>query len=124
MDNTFADNELLYRAVYPPERAEMFWKDSGHVSSAAFLDKNGLSVERGAFRSDTEVVSGMKKYFIGRIISLAVKVCRAVDAHVVYKPTKRSRYHAEIHGSNTRLLLSPSQRRYLALYSTLVPDEA
>ena len=114
MDNTFNDNELLYRAVFPPEYNKMFWKDENHVSSAAFLDKKGLSVERGNFRSETEVVSDMKKIFIGSIISVTVKLCRDVGAFIIYKPTKRSLYHSEIHGSKKTIILSPSQRHYLS----------
>lgn len=114
MDNTFENDELLYRAVYPIEYNKMFWKDENHVSSAAFLDKKGLSVERGNYRQESEVVSEMRKTFIGSIISVTVKICKDVNAHIVYKPTKRSIYHSEIHGSNKTLVLSPSQRHYLA----------
>lgn len=120
MDSNFTDDELLYRAVYPPEHSKMFWKDDGHVSSVAFLDKNGLSFERGDFRATEDVVSEMKKSFIGRIISVSVKLCREVNANVLYKPTKRSIYHTEIHGSPNIPLLSPSQRRYLSLHCDVV----
>ena len=37
MDNTFPDEESLYRAVYPPEINSMFWKNENTVSSAVFL---------------------------------------------------------------------------------------
>ena len=50
-----SENELLYRAVYPPEINQMFWKDEQHVSSAVFLDKKGVSVERGDNRPEKEV---------------------------------------------------------------------
>ena len=52
MDNIFPKNEKLYRAVYPPEAAELFWKADGSISSAAFADPKGLSVDRGDFRVD------------------------------------------------------------------------
>ena len=115
MDNSFSDNEVLCRAVYPPEMNRMFWKDENHVSSAAFLDKKGLSVERGNFRTDETVITEMKESFIGRIVSVTVKLCREIQALVLYKPTKRSIYHTEIHGNIKSPLLSPSQRRFLAL---------
>ena len=115
MDSTFPDDELLYRAVYPPELNNMFWKDNGHVSSAAFLDKKGLSVERGNFRPNETVFSDMKKFFTGRIVSFSVKLCRDVEAFIVYKPTRRSVFHTEVHGSKKQTVLSPSQRRYLSL---------
>ena len=60
MNNSFSDTEVLYRAVYSPEMNRMFWKDENHVSSAAFLDKKGLSVERGNFRAEETVVADMK----------------------------------------------------------------
>ena len=114
MTNYFPENETLYRAVFPPEINHIFWKDDQHVSSAAFLDKKGLSVERGNFRSDKTVINDMRKTFLGRIISITVQLCHEVDASVIYKPTKRSIYHSEIHGNKTQILLSPKQRRFLS----------
>ncbi len=124
MDNNFSENESLYRAVYPPEMNRMYWKDEEHISSAVFLDKKGLSVERGNFRADDEVVKEMKNSFIGKIIAVTVKQCLNVNAHVVYKPTRRSHYHSEIHGSEKHIMLSPSQRRFLAANSRLVKTNA
>ena len=84
-------------------------------SSAAFSDREGLSVERGNFRDDKDVIEEMpKKFFKGCIISLTVGQCKTVDAVVKYKPSSRSEYHSEIHGSETTPLLSKSQRKHLA----------
>ena len=124
MDNNFSDNEVLYRAVYPPEINRMYWKDDEHISSAVFLDKKGLPVERGNYRLDDEVVKEMKKSFVGRIIAVTVKHCLKVNAYVVYKPTKRSMYHSEIHGSEKHIVLTPSQRRFLSANSRLVKTDA
>ena len=124
MDNLFPENEKLYRAVYPPEFNQMFWKDENHVSSAAFLDKKGLSVERGNFRSDENVVLEMKKFFIGKIIAITAGNCHKANAKVLYKPTKRSVYHSEIHGGEKQTTLTPSQRRFLACNSKLVTIDA
>lgn len=114
MNNSFSEEEVLYRAVYPPDINEILWKDENHVSSAAFLDKRGLSVERGNFRTDEEVVSNMHKLFVGKIISVTVQLCKKIKAEVVYKPTKRSIFHTEIHGDKKHIVLSPSQRRFLS----------
>ena len=92
----------------------MFWKKDGTISSAAFLDREGLSVERGNFRDDKDVIEEMQKFFKGCIISLTVGQCKTVDAVVKYKPSSRSEYHSEIHGSETTPLLSKSQRKHLA----------
>lgn len=114
MDNVFSNREKLYRAVFPESYMQMFWRKDGTVSSAAFSDRDGLSVERGDFRDTKSVVEEMRKFFQGCIISLTVEQCRNVDAIVKYKPSKRSKYHSEIHGSESVPLLSKSQRKKLA----------
>lgn len=124
MDNTFDESESLYRAVYPPEVNQIYWKDENHISSAVFLDKKGVSVERGNFRTDENVVIEMKKFFIGRIIAITAGQCQKVNAKVLYKPTKRSVYHSEIHGGEKQIILSPSQRRLLARQSRLIKEDA
>ena len=68
MNDTFSMDEKLYRAVWPPEIYELFWRRDGSVSSAAFADPKGLSVDRGDYRSDADVISDMNKRFTGRII--------------------------------------------------------
>ena len=109
MDNTFPNCEKLYRAVFPESYMQMFWRKDGTVSSAAFTDKQGLSVERGDFREDENVIEEMRKFFHGCIISLTVEQCRDVDAVIKYKPSKRSEHHSE-----EVPLLSKSQRKKLA----------
>ena len=124
MDQRFDDNEKLYRAVYPPSTAALFWKKDGKVSSAAFADKKGLSVDRGDFRSDSEVTADITKRLSGRIISVTAGQCREVRAKVCYLPSKTNPYHSEIRGNETELLLSITQRKHLALCAEYVytPD--
>ena len=124
MNNTFSEKESLYRAVYPPEINNIYWKDENHVSSAAFLDKKGLSVERGNFRLEKDVVKEMNKSFIGKIVSVTAGICFRIKAIVVYKPTKRSIYHSEIHGDEKRVILSPAQRRFLSMNCKIIKFEA
>ena len=114
MNDTFSPAEKLYHAVYPPEVAELYWKKDGSVSSAAFADPRGLSVDRGDQRADETVISSMRKRFSGHILSLYVKNCLDTDALVRYLPSVSNPYHSEIHGSETDPLLSRSQRRHLA----------
>lgn len=114
MDNTFEDSEKLYRAVYPKTRMPMFWKKNGKISSAAFKKNDGLSVERGNYRKDEEVISDIKRFFQGNVISVTVGQCRSVDAVVKYKPTERSEYHSEIHSSDTEVRLTDAQARELS----------
>lgn len=114
MTEQFETYEKLYRAVYPPDIMPVFWKENGEISSAVFKDKKGLSVERAGRRGEEEVVTNMRVYFHGLIISLFSEDCTACGAVLKYLPTKRSIYHSEIHGSEDRILLSQSQCKYLA----------
>lgn len=119
MDDNFESEEKLYRAVFPPEKREMFWKSNGQLSSAAFYDPKGLSVDRGNYRSDDEVVNDMSRRFVGRIIAVSVGQCRCVDAKVKYKPTSNI-FHTEIHGSDESLVLDKIQRKHLARCAEIV----
>lgn len=114
MDNEFSVDEKLYRAVYPPSYGAIYWKKDGTLSSAVFKDRRGLSVERGYFRKDDDVIEEMKKFFAGCIVSFTVQNCKEVDAVIKYKPTSRSKYHSEVHGSEDKILLSSGQCRKLA----------
>ncbi len=120
MDDVFEPEEKLYRAVYPPEMVSMFWRKDGTISSAAFADSKGLSVERGYYRQAENVVSSMLNRFSGIIISVNVGDCNSIQAVVYYLPSKTSLYHSEIHGSTTVPLLSKSQRLYLAKHALIL----
>ena len=120
MDNTFKPEEKLFRAVYPPETAEMFWRFDGRVSSAAFADPKGLSVDRQGNRDTDQAVSAMQKRFVGSILFVRVKNCTEIGAVVKYMPSDKNPYHSEIHGSEQVALLSKSQRRHLADKAVMV----
>ena len=98
----------------------MFWRKDGTVSSAAFADAKGLSVDRGDHRSDEEVVNTMLRRFSGHIISVYVKNCADIGAVVVYAPSRSNPYHSEIHGSEASLILSKPQRLFLARKAVVV----
>ena len=114
MDSTFRNEEKLFRAVYPPEVVEMFRRFDGRVSSAAFADPKGLSVDREGDRTVKQVVSSLNDRFSGRIIYVRVKNCLEAGASVKYLPSAKNPYHSEIHGNDSVVLLSKSQRRFLA----------
>ena len=114
MDNIFTDSEKLYRTVFPESYRKMYWRKDGTILSAAFMDSEGLSVERGDFRRDEDVIREMQEFFRGCIVSLTVEQCKNVDAVIRYMPTKRSKYYSEIHGNDEKKLLNPSQRKKLA----------
>ena len=93
MNENFATEEKLYRAVYP---SRMYWKENGQLSSAAFLSKSaGCSMERGDMREDVEVISHMRELnFRGHIVSVQVKNCLDADAidWWIYKDKSPEKY--------------------------------
>ena len=119
MDKTLKTDEKLYRAVYPPEVRDMYWKNNGEVSSAAFYDTRGCSVDRGNYRTDDEVVRDMQRRFSGRIVAVTVGICVEVGAKVVYKPSENI-FHSEIHGSDSKIVLNKSQRKCIARNAKVV----
>ena len=119
MTDTFKDDEKLYRAVLPNG---MYWKENGKLSSAAFLDRKGLSVDRGNYRPDEEAVRDIRHHLQGSVMSVTVEDCRTVEASVLYRPSRRNIYHSEVHGGTERPPLSPRQRKYLANAAALLAD--
>lgn len=119
MDQNFPDEEKLYRAVQP---AFLLIKENGKVSSAAFKDKRGMSVLRGDSREDSAVDAELHKNLGSdkRTAVFRVHHCREVDAVPVYRPSRMSVYHSEVHGSKTELVLNPMQRKHLADSSYLL----
>lgn len=114
MDNSFKDDERLFRAVYPPEHPGMFWKEDGSLSPSAFVSRNGAcSVDRGNYRDSRIVIEDMKSRFKGCIVSVGVGDCRNSEAVVKYSPTTNI-YHSEIYGAEDVVKLTRKQRTELA----------
>lgn len=119
MNALFEPDEKLYRAVFPDD---MFWKENGKVSSAAFLSRRGgCSVDRGYYRDDDAVVEDMRRRdFKGSIIAVTVQNCYDVGAKPVYAPSRTNIYHSEIHRDTEHELLTAGQRKHLANSAVLV----
>jgi len=117
MDNHFDGSEALYRAVIP---SSSYIKEDGSISSGAFKDKKGLSVDRGNYRSDREVVDAMKHRLGGRIAKFSAQDCYDVEAVPKYLPEENDEYHSEIHKSDTEIRLSNKQAKYLSKIAKFV----
>ena len=118
MNNQFKDTELLLRAVLP---SEIYW-ENGSLSSAAFKDRRGLSVDRVYDRNLQEAVVKMKTTLRGSIVSVFVGDCRNVSACVKYLPSQSNRYHCEIHHNKKVKLLDEVQAKYLATVAQVQYD--
>lgn len=118
MDEHFEEMEKLYRAVLPKDT---FWKENGSLSSAAFKDKNGLSVDRQKERTDAEAVEFFhKRKFVGEIVYVRVRNCNEVQALVRYLPSRGNAFHSEIHKNWQEKQLSNSQAKKLAQCAKIV----
>ena len=113
MNEVFYPDEKLYRAIYPPEIAPLYWKRDGSISYTAFIDPNGLSVDRGDYREDSEVRSEMSRRLTGSIVKFYVRTCNEIGAYARYLPSKHDQYHSEVHGSKEQIVLSTHQCVYL-----------
>lgn len=112
MDETFASDELLYRGL------PLIWlEDDDSVSSAAFKDSNGISVDRDGGRIEQECVKRMvdnlpKIAGVGKLACEEVEECGAFP---VYLPERNNVYHSEIHDSAEQVRIkSNSKARKLA----------
>lgn len=115
----FNDDEKLYRAVYPASRAKRLWQKNGKISSAAFKDPRGCSVERARKRINEDVIKSVKEKLEGCVVSVTVLKCKEVDACVKYKPTKKNDYHSEIHKSMIEIELTDGQAVKLSRQATM-----
>lgn len=106
--------EKLYRAIWPRTKKPNFWKSNGKISSAALKDPKGLSVDRTGRRSEAEALRQVKDNFTGSVVSITISDCQNVKATVFPMPSKKNRYHCEIHGNENVPEMSDSQCRGLA----------
>lgn len=121
MDNTFRDDEKLFRAVLP---GTMYWKEDGSLTSAAFKtdEKDGLSTDRDGGRSCEECVNTLAQNKRGSIVSVDYAHCREANAQVVYNPITEedaNPYHSLIRRSAEKSTLSGSQAKHLAKMCTI-----
>lgn len=111
-----ADEEQLYRMVGCIPGIPT-WKDSeNRPTSAAFKDKDGLSVDRDGGRTDDQVCRDMENRFENRIavVSLLAGQCRQFGAYPVAKHEDWNHFHAEIHDSPTQIAISSAKARLMA----------
>lgn len=117
MNENFNADEKLYRAVIP---SDMFIKEDGSLSSAAYKSHDGCSVDRGNGRDDQEAADFMLMHLKGNIYSVEVSDCESKDIFVKYEPTEGNIYHSELYKNTQREDMTKSQCRFLAQVSKLI----
>lgn len=121
MQERIDKSEQFLRAVRPDLKEPRYWRN-GKLSTAAFKDKKGLSVQRTGDRSMSDTVSSMKaRKFMGAYVSVAVKLC--LDQKIfIDNPPSKDLYHRELHGSETEKQLTEEQAFYLARFAKVEYD--
>ena len=94
---------MILRAVYLASKRLGMWHGK-RITSAAFKDKRGLSVDRLYDRQVDEGVRYMRTKLHGHIVSVTVNDCNSVSAHLVYCPSPNNIFHSEINGSPDTIL--------------------
>ena len=120
MEAEIQEYEYLLRAVDLPGRRPDYWEPDGRISTAAFKDDRGLSVDRTGERSLEDSVEYASSHLRGVIASVAATDCQKVETKLFYKPSKSNPYHTEIHQSSTTIELSPIQALYLRDHCIIV----
>lgn len=91
--SSYANDEHVYRAIKPKQIYNK--QNKVRVSSAAFIDPMGLSVEIQNGREDQEVEIHLKQFFKGNIektVKIPVKVCEIANIKI-YNDNSRNKYH-------------------------------
>lgn len=84
------NREHVYRAIHPHKN---FIKEDGSISSAAFKDPKGLSVELGSGRADKDVVAHIRQTKLqGKIAKISVEVCGNANI-TIYNDNAKNVYH-------------------------------
>ena len=112
----FYPKEKLYRAVRP---IEMFVKENGGITSAAFTDsdkESGLSVDKQNNRTNETSINFISDKREGWIVSVKVKHCDEKNIEYCHVPIEDNPYHSELSKDrdNKKFTLTKGQARYLA----------
>lgn len=116
----FENNERLFRKI--PDLPSYVKEDENgkRISSAAFKDSLGCSVDRQANR-EREIIQNQfysrfhnEKSGIAAVADVSFLDCCNVNAIVKEDPIDGNPFHCEIHRSETKIQLSPSQAKKLA----------
>lgn len=114
LDSIIGQEEYLYRGL------STYWiKTDGSISSGAFKDPKGVSVDRSGGRDEDDCVINLSR-FAGVCRIKNNDVYNKCDAVSVHCPSISNKYHSEIHKSETEIHLSKSQSKKLAQNSIIV----
>lgn len=121
----FEMEEKLFRKIPAVPGFVVDDENGKRISSAAFKDSKGCSVDRQLKRDETSVYNQMYQKFkesssgIQAIANITYSQCLDVSAVVKELPEEDNTYHCEIHSSEEKIQLSSSQAKRLANNATV-----
>lgn len=113
----FDDKERFYRKI--PPNPNMI-KQNGTITSAAFKDSKGCSVDRKSDRSENVVYRSFIKRFSNKtsgikgIADVSYANCLEAETTVLRLREDDNDYHCEIHKNEDEVVLTSGQARRLA----------
>lgn len=115
LEDRIRDDEVLYRALI------LKWFKNGRLTSAAFKQKNGASVDRDGGREEQAIIDTFEDRMPGRGLALiAARQCRDLETNPVANPIENNPYHAEIHDSQDKITIGISKARKLSKAVTII----
>ena len=115
--NEFGCGETLLRGIH---KKPDFWdEEENRPSSAAFMDKKGVSVNRTGetkkcYEKSLECLKNNLGERLRAVAELEVDFCVELGVYLKYCPEKDNIYHSEIHRSKSEILLTKSVARKLS----------
>jgi hypothetical protein len=116
MDDSFRPEERLYRGIHA------MFLDGDRITSAAFKDSGGVSVDRDGGRNEDDCIERLITALpqisgVGRLTYADVESCGAVT---IYCPTTENVYHSQIQDSKEQVKIPNSKAKKLASCCYLV----
>lgn len=112
--NEIADTEILCRGV---QNKPSHVREDGSFTSAVFKDPGGASVNRDGDREINGVIDRMKIQY-DFVCSVSYTDCLNCGTYPIAKPSRKNRYHAEIHESSSITEISQRKLRKLVEIGT------
>ncbi len=110
-------NEILYRKIH----SKQFEEYSKKVSSSAFIDRKGCSVNKLAGRNENEIINYYENkweipYKMKAIVNITVQECLDISVYPIDDNSNKPNhhFHTEIHDSACKIEISKIKARLLA----------
>lgn len=117
----FTPDERLFRGVHSPSKRPNLWeREDGRISSAAFKSSNGVSVIRESNQLETNIITRLCSVLnVEFVFTITYDDCLSVDACVIPSPSSISSFHCDIWRDENKRDLSQRQARVLSKIAKL-----